>query len=515
MTLFDNNGNVTIVSKDEKIVSNVNVTAVSEGSVNVQDTTSVPVTQDVSLVQKETTSTLEETDTIQPQEEVNNLDVLVSNVATTLDKTSDAVISNKTTLSDENVVIQEEVSKVAEMEELNKMEESPPLIPPISTNATLDNDVKEVSKTFIPTSNTNYSTSSLGVIDGISLVEMEFSQLVSIVENLLNTGLALLASMPKLGKSWFCLLLCLAVATGKEFLGFKTNKCEVLYLSFESSMRGLQGRLKTILQEEEMPTGIHFYTERKTLDDGLLEFLQDFLVKHPNTKLIIIDTFQFIRSYKTGGGTLYQKEYKEMSQLKEFADENGICILCVHHLKNTSPSKDVFQQIYGSNGIRGATDTNIVLTKLDEDGRVLMSVEGRDIGSTSMIIQRDYETCKWEVVSDDIEEDTYRENPIVKTINAMLQENPEGIKVKMTEVKERMCKDLNISESEYAPQSISREISEHLIPLLMKYDNIRCKRPNPNGGASGRLWHFHYEKEDVTSSQEVSDVETNLDNIFI
>ena len=142
-------------------------------------------------------------------------------------------------------------------------------------------------------------------------------------------------------------------------------------------------------------------------------------------------------------------------------------------------------------GIRGATDTNIVLTKLNDDGRVLLSAEGRDIESTNMIIQRDYETCKWEVVSDDVEEDTYRENPIVKTINAMLQENPEGIKVKMTEVKERMCKDLGISENEYAPQAISREIAEHLIPLFMRFDNIRCKRPNPNGGAGGRYWSFY------------------------
>lgn len=157
-------------------------------------------------------------------------------------------------------------------------------------------------------------------------------------------------------------------------------------------------------------------------------------------------------------------------------------------------------------GIRGGTDCNMVLTRVKNDEeKVLFSIEGRDIESTSKIIQRDYETCRWEVVSENMEEDTYRENPIVITINKMLEENPAGLETTMTEVKDRMFQELEV---EYAPQSISREISEHLIHLFMRYDNIRCKKPNPNGGVKGRIWHFYYEKSEDTSETDVEVKET-------
>lgn len=141
----------------------------------------------------------------------------------------------------------------------------------------------------------------------------------------------------------------------------------------------------------------------------------------------------------------------------------------------------------------------VLTTDKNDASKVLFSIEGRDIESTSKIIQKDYETCRWELVSENIEEDTYRENPIVITINKMLEENPAGLETTMTEVKDRMYQELEV---EYAPQSISREISEHLIPLFMRYDNIRCKRLSPNGGTKGRLWQFYYEKPENTSETD-------------
>lgn len=94
--------------------------------------------------------------------------------------------------------------------------------------------------------------------------------------------------------------------------------------------------------------GIHLCTEVKTLDDGLLDFLQETIDKHPNIKLIIVDTFQYIRRKKRSGTTQYEKEYGETGELKQFAEKNGICILCVTHLKKET-TQDVHQQIYGSN----------------------------------------------------------------------------------------------------------------------------------------------------------------------
>lgn len=368
-----------------------------------------------------------------------------------------------------------------------------------NTEIPLDTTPLEVEEDT-PKVMTIFPQQHLGVIDGISLMEMEFPPPVVIVKKLLHTGLSIIGGMPKAGKTWFCLSLSIAVATGTEIIGFETNKSEVLYLSFESKCGDLQHRLHILLQGEQIPNGLHFYTDIKTLDNGLLDFLQNTLNEHPKIKLIIVDTLQFIRSSKSGGGTLYQKEYKEMSVLKEFADKNNICILAVHHLKNT-PTKDVFAKMYGSNGIRGCTNTNIVMIKEEATSNVQFHVESRDVEGTTKIIQRNSENCRWEVISDNKEETEYNENPIVMTIRNMLEEQPNGVEIKMADFKNKM-NDLGIDEETYTPQSISREISQHLIPLLMRYDNIRCKKPDPNGGVKGRVWKFYYEIDDDISEEE-------------
>lgn len=416
-------------------------------------------------------------------------------------------------IQDEVVVTQQEDVEQLETADVTSQQETIEILNTETSNTFPALEVEIQPKTVVPSPAPpiipDYSSPPLGVIDGISLMEMEFSPPVVIVKNLFHTGLSVIAGPPKEGKSWWCLNLSLSVATGTEIIGFETNKCEVLYLSFESKQEELQHRLNIMLQGDPMPNGVHFCTDIKTLDNGLLEFLQDTLNQYPKIKLIIIDTLQFIRSSKTGGGTLYQKEYREMSILKGFADKNNVCILAVHHLKNT-PTKDVFAKMYGSNAIRGATNTNIVMIKDDDTSNVHFHVESRDVENTIKIIQMNNENCKWEVVSDDVEEDTYRENPIVITINKMLEEQPDGVEIKMADFKDRMIKDLEIDEEKYSPQSISREISQHLIPLLMRYDNIRCKRPDPNGGIKGRVWKLYYEKVDTISETESTITDNNV-----
>lgn len=406
-------------------------------------------------------------------------------------------------IQDEVMVTQQEDVKQLETADVISQQETVEQVEfsPVPTSPTIPSSA--------PPNIPDYSSPPLGLIDGISLMEMEFPEPTIIVENLLYSGLSTIAGMPKVGKTWFCLSLSLAAATGTEIIGFETNKCDVLYLSFESKATQIQHRLKIMLQGEPMPNGVHFCTDIKTLDDGLLEFLQDILNQYPKIKLIIIDPLEFIRSDKRGGGSQYKKDYREMGILKGFADKNNVCILVVNHLKKT-PTKDKFNNMLGSNGIRGAMNTNIVMSKQDDESKVLFATESRDVESTNKIIEFNKENCKWEVVSDEVEEDTYMENPIVITINKMLEEKPDGIEIKMADFKDRMIKDLEVDGEAYSPQSISREISQHLIPLLMRYDNIRCKRPDPNGGIKGRVWKFYYEKVDTVSETEATITDNNV-----
>ena len=61
---------------------------------------------------------------------------------------------------------------------------------------------------------------------------------------ILVEGTCILSAKPKLGKSWLALALCLAVANGEDFLGYKTKKCSSLYLDLETSEALQQKRLR-------------------------------------------------------------------------------------------------------------------------------------------------------------------------------------------------------------------------------------------------------------------------------
>jgi len=84
------------------------------------------------------------------------------------------------------------------------------------------------------------------------LKSMEIDPMFFVVENMLPTGLSILASPPKFGKSWLCMMLSIAVSSGKSFLGFRTNKCGVLYLALEDSYQRLQDRMNKVLRDSQV-----------------------------------------------------------------------------------------------------------------------------------------------------------------------------------------------------------------------------------------------------------------------
>lgn len=135
----------------------------------------------------------------------------------------------------------------------------------------------------------------LSYIKADILDAMQIEKPAFVVEKILPTGLGLLVSPPKYGKFWLSLDMCISVATGTRFLGFKTNKCDVLYLALEDSNARLQERMKKILNGRKAPRGLGYAIRAGTLQHGLIIQLEKYLEENPNTKLIVIDTFQKVR----------------------------------------------------------------------------------------------------------------------------------------------------------------------------------------------------------------------------
>ena len=212
-----------------------------------------------------------------------------------------------------------------------------------------------------------------------------------IIPNLLPAGLALFAGPSKAGKSWLTLWLCLQVAQGKPMWGREIEPHTVLYLSLEDTFNRLQKRLLQLVGSEEAPERLVMQTECGSIGQGLEEQLTSFLYQHPDTGLIVIDTLQKVRS-SDQNNSMYASDYKEISALKALADKYNICILLIHHLRKQA-ADDPFQQIAGSNGLMGASDTSWVMQRKRMSQTASILVTGRDMDNKTLRLHE--ENCVW------------------------------------------------------------------------------------------------------------------------
>jgi len=355
-------------------------------------------------------------------------------------------------------------------------------------------DFNRLLKTAVPLVKNN-SNKRIKSITLEELLSMNIEPLNVVVENMLHQGFSILAGSPKVGKSWASLDLCISVCEGKPFLGFNTKKCECFYLALEDSTQRLQDRAMKLLNKRDIPKGLHLATETFSLDNGLIEALENKLMEFPNIKLIVIDTLQKVRGIQNKSDSWYGNDYREIGDLKAFADKNKICVLAIHHLRKMKDS-DIFNQISGSTGLTGASDTMIVLSKLNENNNIQLSITGRDVESTEKIIRFNKESFKWEIVNETYciqtigEEEIYKYNPIVITIKKMLFLHPEGYETTATELLKKIYELTKTNIKQKTPQALTREINNNLKDLLFKYDGIYYNPPNENGGSGGRKMFF-------------------------
>ena len=105
----------------------------------------------------------------------------------------------------------------------------------------------------------------------------------------------------------------------------------------EDNQQRIQNRLfEMVGGEADNFSSLHFSTKAQILtvldrgeDTGLLRQLHEFTDTHPDTRLIIIDTLQKVR---TTADVSYGCDYNDLSLLKSFADRHRLTVLVIHHL---------------------------------------------------------------------------------------------------------------------------------------------------------------------------------------
>lgn len=342
--------------------------------------------------------------------------------------------------------------------------------------------------------------SGLKVFTAQELSEMDVPPQQFVIEGLIPMGLGLLVAKPKIGKSWMILDLCLSVAAGEPFLGYRTHQHGTLYLALEDGEGRLQDRMNKVLHGKSVPKAARFSITASRMDDGLIDELSTVLDANPDIRLVCIDTLSKVRPKEKAFENAYTADYAYMGALKEFADSRGICVLLVHHTSKRR-TDDSFESINGSTGIMGASDYTIILNKGDRNEEdATLSVTGRDIEQQEQVVRFDKASFRWTMQGSaaEIAEQNriaeYENSPIVKVLRIILQQGDgtwSGNSQKFMEVAQQY------TPEELAPSSQALAKSLHAMePLLMERDAI--KYDGRRKGTGGTIHTFRMFRTDNT-----------------
>jgi len=220
------------------------------------------------------------------------------------------------------------------------------------------------------------------------------------VEGLLAEGLNIVIGAPKVGKSWLALALGLGVGTGTLALGsIATEPGDVLYLALEDTPRRLQNRLGALLGGRLSAGRLDVATSWETLALDGDEPLHRWCIDHPDARLIIVDTLQKIRGTVNGSnGNAYADDYAAIGKLKAVADRHGVCVVVLHHDRKAE-SDDFVDRVSGTNGLAGAADAILVLSRSRNTSEATLDVTGRDVEETRLQLQFSSSACTWTLLN--------------------------------------------------------------------------------------------------------------------
>ncbi len=237
------------------------------------------------------------------------------------------------------------------------------------------------------------------IISAPALAAMNFPPLRWAIPGLLPEGLAILAGKPKFGKSFLCIQLGAAIAAGEGgALGVEIDAGDVLYCALEDSPRRLHARLKQIYPFGGLPERLHLATEWPRLGQGAVEALDDWCDEHPETRLIILDTWRAIKPQASGRGSAYDEDATAAAPLLEFTKRrSGLAVIVVHHVRKMD-AEDIFDTISGTHGLTGIFDTQMVIAR--HGGSVKLAAQGRDLEGYEKLLDRDRRTGGWKVMGD-------------------------------------------------------------------------------------------------------------------
>ncbi len=178
------------------------------------------------------------------------------------------------------------------------------------------------------------------------------------------------------GKSTLMINLCRAISDGEDFLGLKTTKQRILYISSEMSKTDVSRSFATIGLNNKDNVRI------MELNDETLEFLKYCV---GNADLIIIDLFIQILINEGKNPNKYRDVNELYSSMRNNSALKDKTIILVHHLNKHG-------EINGSVSMGGASDTRMILQMPEkrQSPERLLSIYGKSVEQKEIPIHFDF-----------------------------------------------------------------------------------------------------------------------------
>ena len=333
----------------------------------------------------------------------------------------------------------------------DKKEKTAPIV---SVGADTEQQFSKYSKDIITQDDENSNTfddfrlemirmmdpSYLKTVSMSELYDTVFQSKPPLVEGLLYPGTYIFAGAPKLGKSFLMAQLAYHISTGTPLWNYPVRKGSVLYLALEDDYRRLQERLYR-MYGTQISENLHFSVSANQIGKGLDEQLKGFITAHPDTNLIIIDTLQKVREIG-GENYSYANDYQIITKLKRFADNNGVCLMLVHHTRKQQ-ADDKFDMISGTNGLLGAADGAFMLQKEKRtSNNAVLEISGRYQQDQKLYLVRDTEKLLWDL--ERLETELWKEppEPILEAVAKFITSNNPQWSGSPTELVEKLQVDM-------------------------------------------------------------------------
>ncbi len=291
-----------------------------------------------------------------------------------------------------------------------------------------------------------------------------------VVDGLIPAGLTLFCGSQKIGKSWLMLKLCLCVSQGIPLWDMPTMEGDVLYLCLEDTFCRIQGRLFRLT--DEASGRLHFAVASDKLSDGLIVQLEDYLKEYPDSRLIVIDTLQKIRTASKDNA--YASDYGDISLIKDFADRHSLAVIVVHHIRKQNDS-DVFNKVSGTTGLTGSADATFVLEKENRaSDTARLYATGRDTPYQEFVLR--FRDCSWKLVERKTQEEIQNEaipDFLFRLVEFMRdKEEWSGIATELLAA---------MGETKTAPNVLTKWMNEHRQGFLLE-NHIRYDYHRKNSG---------------------------------